>query len=341
MSKPYKFFVLLISFVLYGCVGPLVPVVKIDQESASQIRVNMKVYNRSDLQDGSYTRLGPIESTSCMNKIWDTASKEDAVNQLLYKSSILGGNGITDLVCGEEGTSLSKNCWKSYTCYAAAIKTGNFSNVGRNGKGGKSSGTGFAISNNGHILTNSHVISGASSITVFISGESYIASVIREDNKNDLALIKINNSTIPVVFRDDSKIRVGESIVAIGFPLANVLAKEPNVTTGNVSALAGINDDIRFLQITAPIQLGNSGGPILDESGRVIGIAVSKLNALKAAIVTGDIPQNVNFAIKSSLAKTFIEMTDINIQSSNISIRIPVADISDKTRNSVAYIECQ
>src|ERR1039458_2293039 len=76
------------------------------------------------------------------------------------------------------------------------------------------------------------------------------------------------------------------------------------ITPGAISALAGIHNDIRFLQVTSPVQPGNSGGPLLDDSGNVIGVISSKLDALKIAGITGDIPQNVNFAIKSSLLES-------------------------------------
>ncbi len=101
--------------------------------------------------------------------------------------------------------------------------------------------------------------------------------------------------------------RQGEDIVAYGFPLAGVLSSGGNVVTGNITALAGLGDDSRFLQISAPVQPGNSGGPLFDRNGNVVGVVVAKLNALKIASATGDIPQNVNFAIKASVATAFLD----------------------------------
>ena len=123
---------LLVGFPLFmcGCIGPLVSVIKIDPESAQRLRATVKVYSRADLPDGSYTHLGPIGATSCKNKPWDTASEEDAVNQLLYKSSQLNGDGITDLICETEGTNLAKNCWTSVTCHASAVKIGGVADAG-------------------------------------------------------------------------------------------------------------------------------------------------------------------------------------------------------------------
>src|SRR5439155_21695916 len=96
-------------------------------------------------------------------------------------------------------------------------------------------------------------------------------------------------------------VRQGDGIVAVGFPLRGLLASGPNVTTGTISALAGLGDDSRYLQITAPVQPGSSGGPLLDQSGNVVGVVVGKLDALRVAQAIGDIPQNVNFAINAAV----------------------------------------
>lgn len=101
---------------------------------------------------------------------------------------------------------------------------------------------------------------------------------------------------------------LGEAVTVAGFPLRGLLSSELNVTSGNVSALAGPGDDPKLLQITAPVQQGNSGGPLLDGSGNVIGVVVSKLDAVHAAALTGDIPQNVNFAIKGTLVRSFLDI---------------------------------
>jgi hypothetical protein len=102
---------------------------------------------------------------------------------------------------------------------------------------------------------------------------------------------------------------LGAMYAAGHFPLHGLLASEANVTTGTVSALAGIGNDARFLQMTVPVQPGNSGGPLLDLEGRVVGVVVGKLDALKIASVTGDIPQNVNFAIKAEVVRSFLDAT--------------------------------
>lgn len=167
---------------------------------------------------------------------------------------------------------------------------------------GEMSGTAFFVSNSGEMLTNAHVVQNCRKIRVAESP----ARLLARDNANDLALLAADLH--PARWANwRQSVRQGEDIVVYGFPLAGVLSSGGNVVTGNVTALAGLGDDSRFLQISAPIQPGNSGGPLLDRNGIVVGIVVPKLDTLRIASATGDIPQNVNFAIKSSVAITFLD----------------------------------
>jgi S1-C subfamily serine protease len=140
----------------------------------------------------------------------------------------------------------------------------------------------------------------------FSSKEWEIAALIARDQKNDLAVVRVSSSSPSVsAFRAGAPVRAGDAVVALGYPLSGLLANTANLSVGNVSALAGLGDDSRYLQISAPVQPGNSGGPLLDESGHLIGIVTSKLNATNVARATGDIPQNVNFALKGEVVRTF------------------------------------
>ena len=132
------------------------------------------------------------------------------------------------------------------------------------------------------------------------------AQRVARDGTNDLALLATEQHPAQWAHWRVS-VRQGEDVVAYGFPLTGMLSSGGNVVTGNVTALAGLGDDSRFLQISAPVQPGNSGGPLFDRYGNVIGVVVAKLNALQIASATGDIPQNVNFAIKASVATAFLD----------------------------------
>ena len=172
----------------------------------------------------------------------------------------------------------------------------------------KYTGSGFFVTQAGHLLTNAHVVSGCTIVSVKRSGgQARVARVIAVDQNDDLALLKLDQRTeATAAFRIGRPPRAGESAVVFGFPLSQLLASTGNVTTGVVTALAGPLNDPHQIQISAPVQLGNSGGPVLDASGYLIGIVVSKLNP-----VLGDMPQNVNFAIKASTAANFLDARGI------------------------------
>jgi S1-C subfamily serine protease len=127
----------------------------------------------------------------------------------------------------------------------------------------------------------------------------------------------------------------------LGYPLSGLLASSANLSVGNVSALAGLGDDPSYLQISAPVQPGNSGGPLLDASGHLVGIVTAKLNAARVARVTGDIPQNVNFAIKAKAARTFLDSKGIAYRTLRSEQQLSPADVGEAARPFTVHIKCQ
>jgi S1-C subfamily serine protease len=203
------------------------------------------------------------------------------------------------------------------------------------------SGTGFVISRQGHVLTNNHVIDGCMTIRTTNEGRKKQLTVVGTDPENDLALLKLPSPSPDIArFREGRNIRAGDSIVAVGFPLHGLLASEANVTTGAVSALAGIGNDTRFLQITVPIQPGNSGGPLLDQSGNIVGIIVSTLDALNIAKATGSLPQNVNFAINGAVAKSFLDSNRVEYESASSGKRLESSDVGGQAKKFTLLLEC-
>jgi uncharacterized protein len=176
-----------------------------------------------------------------------------------------------------------------------------------------SSGSGVVINKAGDILTNNHVVASCGAVQVRLAGGSPIkAEVIANDKTNDLSVLKpVTPIGMPASFRDGKSIRQGDPVVLAGFPLNGLLSTDLNVTSGSVSALSGLKDDTRMLQFTAPIQSGNSGGPLLDQGGEVVGIAQSMLNGVALTVATGAVSQNANFAIKDSVATTFLDSKGI------------------------------
>lgn len=177
---------------------------------------------------------------------------------------------------------------------------------------GVKSGTGFFVSDRGHVLTNNHVVNGCTEINVARVGTPSVrAQLVAADATNDLAVLSTDLSpgSVPAL---GLRPRVGESIYVYGFPLGSMLATTGNFTVGNVTAIAGMNDDTRHLQISAPIQPGNSGGPLIDQYGTVVGVIVSRIGDLYVAERTDALPQNINFAIKSTVALSFLDANGIS-----------------------------
>ncbi len=204
----------------------------------------------------------------------------------------------------------------------------------------RSSGTGFTVTGDGWLMTNAHVVEGCERIEVKGRG---IASDPRIDSTNDLALIKLSSDKpwTPLTFRR-APTRLGEDIVAIGYPLADLLSDSVKITTGNVNALAGLKNDTRYIQISTPIQPGNSGGPIVDRDGFLLGITSATFSK-KAADEIGITAQNVNFAIRASVADLFMQAQSITSLSGDKVAGQPVlstADLADKVSPSVHQVLC-
>jgi serine protease Do len=203
------------------------------------------------------------------------------------------------------------------------------------------SGTGIFVTNDGHLITNAHVIKDCLQIRVGMgSGNFEVGSLVAKDPINDLALLKVNAKP-PKVGALRFGVKVGENVEAFGYPLSQVLATSGNFTTGNVTAVAGLGDDSRFYQISAPVQPGNSGGPLLDENGNVVGIVTSKLNVWSEIKTQGDIPENVNFAIKASAVAQFLQDNGIKFQIGEGTQPMKGPDLADEAKALSAYVECE
>ncbi|WP_161957402.1 S1 family peptidase [Aestuariivirga litoralis] len=205
-------------------------------------------------------------------------------------------------------------------------------------------GTGFRVSPEGHVLTNYHVAGKCRDLAVRRPGDvPAAASLVASDETNDLAVIKISGSLSGTVakFHTGVNPKAGSDVVVYGFPLASILGSSGNVVTGNITSLAGLGNNSGQYQISAPVQPGNSGGPVLDREGRVVGVVVSKLDALKTAEAIGDIPQNVNFAIKSSVAMNFLDGSSITYQAAESGTPLDTPSLAELAQGFTYLVECK
>lgn len=160
------------------------------------------------------------------------------------------------------------------------------------GEPARRSGTGFFVTNDGYLVTNHHVVESANEVMILIAdGRSLRGRIVTTDPAHDLALVKVEMTTRPLTIRDSRNLAVGEDVFTVGYPLPPVQGLDPKTTFGRVNALSGIQGNTRHLQIDVPVQPGNSGGPLIDSKGRVVGIVHAGLSP--------GIAQNVNYAVKA------------------------------------------
>jgi TPR repeat protein len=171
----------------------------------------------------------------------------------------------------------------------------------------KGTGSGVFVTADGVILSAAHVVQGCSKVCVLTSQGVKKAKVLQIDEANDVALLKCEGTFVAAPIVSSGGIRLGQSVFTVGFPNVGIQGFEPKLTKGEVSSMGGFQDDPRQWQISAPVQPGNSGGGLFDEHGNVIGVVVAKLNPLKTARISGDIPQNVNYAVKSAYVIPLLE----------------------------------
>lgn len=204
-------------------------------------------------------------------------------------------------------------------------------------------GSAFLVAEGGLLLTNNHVVAKCDSLTASQAGRPpQSAVVVRRDAKLDLALVKTASMNGTGVTFRAHPVRPGEQVIALGFPLRGLLATEVNVSTGTVSALAGIGNDQTRLQIQAPVQPGNSGGPLIDSTGAIVGVVVSKLDDIAVASATGAIPQNINFAVKGSVALTFLQTAGVRPAIASVGSRaVELLDVIATVREAVHLLECK
>jgi serine protease Do len=198
------------------------------------------------------------------------------------------------------------------------------------------SGTGFLVSANGDFLTNSHVVSGCSSVSI----DGVTATVVAVDAAFDLALLRVSPApeASPAQFAEKPA-RLNSDVTVIGYPLLGLLGGI-NVTRGSVTSLKGLSGDGVQMQISAPVQPGNSGGPVVNAAGHVVGVVVSKLDAQLVADAIGDIPQNINFAIRAEIAKLFLYQNGVEPVEAAEAAALAPEDLAEVAQGFTRLITC-
>jgi TPR repeat protein len=199
--------------------------------------------------------------------------------------------------------------------------------------------TGFFISSDGFILTAFHAVGKSENVHVLYNKKKYTAKIVDKDESLDVAVLKVDGNNFSFLPLASEAVQTGDQVFTMGYPQVSLQGTEPKFTEGSISSLSGSGDNPHYFQISVPVQPGNSGGPLISQKGEVIGLIVAKLNDISALLTTGSVPQNVNYALKSTYILSFLKT------SPELSNKISMKDFSmeraaaiDTAKKSVVLI---
>ena len=194
------------------------------------------------------------------------------------------------------------------------------------------SGTGFFVSKSGHIITNNHVIDGCDIVKTSFDGKQINSKVLSVDKVNDLAILKTDITPNYVYSVSDEDVELLENIIIAGYPLGKQVSAAIKTSKGSVTALAGYNDNYSEFQTDAALNQGNSGGPIMNQKGNVVGVAVAEFGKKEGV-------ESFNFGIKSSTLRTFAKSNGLNFLPPNRK-ELSNKELGALITNGTVYLEC-
>jgi S1-C subfamily serine protease len=223
------------------------------------------------------------------------------------------------------------------------------------------SGSGFFVSKMGHVITNAHVVNNCNKVTIGDNANKQVpAEVVNTDKSNDLALLKLSTLemasaesksliqklgivVVPLASKGllrDEDVRLGEKVLVAGYPFGEFFSDTIKVTVGVVSATRGAGDDSGQFQLDAAVQPGNSGGPIYDSGGNIVGVVISQLDKLKMAKAIGSMPENVNFGIKASTVRQFLTSSGLPSKKSERTEEKSTEQLAEIAQNQALMVMC-
>lgn len=202
-----------------------------------------------------------------------------------------------------------------------------------------SSGSGFAVSKVGHVVTNHHVIDGCQRVFIHDGRQQLAAHIVAKDSTSDLAILKADFTPQHIFSLSDEKPEILQDVFVAGYPFGMEISSSVKVTKGIVSSLTGIADNFARLQIDAAIQPGNSGGPIIDLKGNIVGVAVAKLDLKAVMKAFGVVPEGTNFGVKSSVLNNMLDSLSIETKTPNKEF-IPKSQIAKQIEKGTYYLSC-
>ena len=212
--------------------------------------------------------------------------------------------------------------------------TGSESNLRLSG-----TGTGFVV-NPDYVVTADHVLDGCNEVAIVHAHQKTATQAVARDRSNDLGLLRLDKTFLHTAkLRGGRSIRLGERVSNYGYPLFGDISTSATITEGNINNLSGLGNDSTVMQFDAPTQPGNSGGPVLDSSGNVVGVAIYILSK-EYADATGHIAQNVNFAVKSTIVENFLQSNNVPFERADPTEKFDLPDLAEKAETFTVLVEC-
>mgnify|MGYP002819471438 FL=1 len=200
-------------------------------------------------------------------------------------------------------------------------------------------GTGFVI-NPDYVVTADHVLEGCNQVAIVHAHQKTVVQTVARDRSNDLGLLRLDKAFLHTAkLRGGSSIRLGERVSNYGYPLFGDISTSATITEGNINNLSGVGNDSTVMQFDAPTQPGNSGGPLLDSSGNVVGVVIYILSK-EYADATGHIAQNVNFAVKSTIVENFLQSHNVQFEEASPTEQLDLPDLAEKAETFTVLVEC-
>ena len=303
-------------FAALACSRTITGVTSMTPEQRQRL-AQLKIYVSDDLRGSDYRQIRPVKGVSCQTSyFYDPPSMDEALRDVSVSAAVAGANGLLNVVCEHSSMSFVHNCASLIACVGDAIVVKRLGSPPAGAPQGaptspstkreamveqRTTGTAWLVSQ-GFAITNWHVVEGKKQITLHLqNGATVTSKVAARDPHNDLVLLApdewpVTGQALPLA---QDVARLGDSVFTIGFPATDIMGQRPKLTSGVVSSLAGIQDDPRYLQISVPIQPGNSGGPLINDRGEVVAIVTAKLNYRTVLSSGGFLPENVSYAIKA------------------------------------------
>ena len=336
-----------------------------DNNACSKLPPNSGAYSSSD---GFYCTSGYKKSWGSCIKESETktakpeniyiprnacASSEDEKGwvckdgYIAYKNTCLWSDQRNSPKYRKSGTSCKKmtlippNAYASgsgWKCNSGYLKSGN-SCIKDDIVYSASSGSGFAVTSDGYVVTNYHVIDGCTNVKIHDKGNAILATLVTFDPKNDIALLKGNFKPRSYYPLSRKSPKLLTEVYVAGHPFGQEISTSVKVTKGIISSLTGIANNFSNLQIDAALQPGNSGGPIMNDKGNVIGVAVAKLDLETIVDEFGVVPENVNFGVKSNVVLNILESENIDIPEPNNN-SIPTSELGEMITDGTYYLSC-